>query len=65
MKGKMEFKDSQLYSKIERLQKEQSIEKESLYARIEELMTKQTKIEKEKSAINHSKQQLEKMLQVR
>ena len=58
----MESKENDLLSKIEKEQKENKIEKESLYARVEELLTIQSKLEKEKININHSKDNLQKVI---
>ena len=58
MKSKIDNKEVELINKNERLQKEHNIEKESLYARIEQQMTKISKLDKEKSGLAGFKEQL-------
>lgn len=58
MKSKIDNKEVELINKNERLQKEHTVEKESLYARIEQQMTKISKLDKEKSGLAGFKEQL-------
>lgn len=58
MKSKIDNKEVELINKNERLQKEHTVEKESLYARIEQQMTKISKLDKEKSGLAGLKDQL-------